>query len=327
MISDRLPKIVKERLFLLLVCCIIVASVTISLSTFRSSDSASIPSTPENKAAAKVMTPNWGIAATLTAMGFPPVAMGEKAKYEVWVGKPLIPETTQDVGTRNQPNLEMFAQLKVESIIDTQFYSHLRPMYGDLPIHSVDLDSTKAVAQWDDYVEPTLQIGQYIGQPQAAKDYINHSKKQLKKAGQDFRTRHPNIKKLAVVQFSDSNNLRMYSYNSLFEPALAEMGLELTALDKGNKWGFTNITLGDLSNLEPDTCLVVIEPLSDMIKLELKNSLVWQRLGYSFEDNSTQGDADHCLTLLPATWINGGMASMPIFAERLINTSFVGRNE
>ncbi len=295
------------------------------LSSCQSSDATPIPSSNQNsQALPKVMTPDWGIAATLTGMGYPPVAMGDKSIYREWVGKPTIPAITEDVGTRYQPNPEMFSQLDLDMVIDSSFYEHLRPMYGDLPNHSIALDSSNKIATWEDFIEPTLKLGQYIGQPQAAQTYLDRSKNEIKQAGQIFRTRYPHIRKLAVVQFTDTDNLRMYSKNSLFEPALAEMGLDLITLEDGNQWGFSPVMLGDLARLDNDTCLVVVEPISDLLKLELKDSLVWQRLGYSFDKDRQHANEGRCITLLPPTWINGGIASMTVLAERLTTASFVG---
>lgn len=274
-----------------------------------------------------VMTPDWGIAATLTGMGYPPVAMGDKTFYKEWVGKPLIPKDTYDVGTRYQPNPEMFSQLDLDVVIDNAFYKHLQPMYGDLPIHSIELTSPNQMAKWEDFIEPTLALGRSINQPQAAQMYLDKSKEQITQAGQTFHKRYPHIKKMAVVQFADTNNLRMFSYNSLFQPALDTMGLELTAFADGNEWGFMPIMLGDLAQLDDDTCLVVVEPIGDLLKLELEDSLVWQRLGYSFHENSKSAGKSRCLTVLPATWNNSGVASMNVLADRLMNATFVGNTD
>lgn len=298
------------------------------LSSCQSSDATPATlSNPSSHASPKVMTPDWGIAATLTAMGYPPVAMGDKPFYREWVGKPLIPAITYDVGTRYQPNPEMFSQLDIDLVIDSAFYAHLHPMYGDLPIHSIALSSPNKVATWEDFIEPTLKLGEYIDHPQAAQDYLDNSKNQIIKAGQTFRTRYPHIKKFAVVQFADTNNLRMFSYNSLFQPALDAMGLQLVALAEGNEWGFAPIMLGELAQLDDDTCLVVVEPISDLLKLALKESLVWQRLGYSFDKDSQLAGKGRCVTLLPATWNNSGVASMNVLADRLMNVAFLGNTD
>lgn len=315
-----------RRRFLISFMFIPAALVSCSLlSSCQSSDATPVQSSSQkSQALLKVMTPDWGIAATLTGMGYPPVAMGDKSIYREWVGKPVIPAVTKDVGTRYQPNPEMFSQLDLDMVIDSSFYEHLHPMYGKLPIHSIVLNSSNKIATWEDFIEPTLKLGEYIDQPQAAQDYLNKSKSDIKQAGQVFRAHYPHIKKLAVVQFTDTNNLRMYSQNSLFAPALAEMGLDLITLEDGNQWGFVPVMLGDLAQLDNDTCLVVVEPISDLLKLELKDSLVWQRLGYSFDEDRQHANEGRCITLLPPTWINGGIASMTVLADRLTTASFVG---
>lgn len=298
------------------------------LSSCQSSDATPAALSASNpQKTPSVMTPDWGIAATLTGMGYPPVAMGDKTFYKEWVGKPLIPTDTYDVGTRYQPNPEMFSQLDLDVVIDNAFYKHLQPMYGDLPIHSIELTSPNQMAKWEDFIEPTLALGRSINQPQAAQMYLDKSKEQITQAGQTFHKRYPHIKKMAVVQFADTNNLRMFSYNSLFQPALDTMGLELTAFADGNEWGFMPIMLGDLAQLDDDTCLVVVEPIGDLLKLELEDSLVWQRLGYSFHENSKSAGKNRCLTVLPATWNNSGVASMNVLADRLMNATFVGNTD
>ncbi|MGP5515070.1 ABC transporter substrate-binding protein [Psychrobacter alimentarius] len=298
------------------------------LSSCQSSDATPAALSASNpQKTPSVMTPDWGIAATLTGMGYPPVAMGDKTFYKEWVGKPLIPTDTYDVGTRYQPNPEMFSQLDLDVVIDNAFYKHLQPMYGDLPIHSIELTSPNQMAKWEDFIEPTLELGRSINQPQAAQMYLDKSKEQITQAGQTFHKRYPHIKKMAVVQFADTNNLRMFSYNSLFQPALDTMGLELTAFADGNEWGFMPIMLGDLAQLDDDTCLVVVEPIGDLLKLELEDSLVWQRLGYSFHKNFKSAGKSRCLTVLPATWNNSGVASMNVLADRLMNATFAGNTD
>lgn len=308
--------------FFVALCC------SLLLSSCQSPDTPPTPlSHPNDPSLPSVMTPDWGIAATLIAMGYPPVAMGDKPFYREWVGKPSIPDTTLDVGTRYQPNPEMFSQLDLDMVIDNAFYQHLHPMYGDLPIHSIELTSPNKVATWEDFIEPTLKLGEYIRHPQAAQAYLDRSQQKIAQAGQIFRARHPHIKKLAVVQFADSNNLRMFSYNSLFHPALEVMGLQLVALADGNQWGFAPIMLGELAQLDDDTCLVIVEPLSNLLKLELQDSLVWQRLGYSFDGDQQSAGKGRCVTLLPATWNNSGVASMNVLADRLTNVTFVGNTD
>lgn len=68
-------------------------------------------------------------------------------------------------------------------------------MYGDLPIHSIELTSPNQMAKWEDFIEPTLALGRSINQPQAAQMYLDKSKEQITQAGQTFHKRYPHIKK------------------------------------------------------------------------------------------------------------------------------------
>jgi len=50
-------------------------------------------------------------------------------------------------------------------------------------------------------------------------------------------------------------------------------------------------------------------------------------LGYSFHENSKSAGKNRCLTVLPATWNNSGVASMNVLADRLMNATFVGNTD
>ena len=273
------------------------------------------PKLASPKNSPRILTPDWGIAATLTAMGYPPVATGDMRVYHQWVDDPKLPDSVVDLGIRYQPNAELIAQMDVDLVLDNFFYEHIRPLYGDTPALSVTFMSDSPKAEWQDYAEPTRQLGKLVGDPQAAEQYLGHARAQLDNAGAVLASRYPALHKVAIVQFADVNNLRMYSYNSLFQVALEQMGLKLQALEPGNGWGFVSIHLGDLAKLDTDTCLIIIEPISPMLKAELADNLVWQRMGFG---------TSQCMTTVPPIWIYGGSSSMVTFANRLQNAEFNG---
>ena len=259
---------------------------------------------PADAHSVKVITPDWAVASTLTAIGYPPIATGDTKSYREWVGTPSLPS----------------------DIIDNDFYAHLRPSYGNTPHKSVSFMSKNAVATWQDYAEPTLQLGEIIHQPQRAQQFLTQSKKQLGELGATFRQKYPHIKKIAVVQFADSNNLRIYTNNSLFRPTFEVMGLNLITLEdqmgKGNLWGFNSLALSDLAKLDDDTCLVVVEPFSPMLRQELAKNLLWQRLGYGARANNSR-----CMAVLSPIWLYGGVSSMVVFGERLNQAHWLGGKE
>ena len=262
-----------------------------------------------------IASPDWGNAATLTAMGYPPIATGDVRVWDRWVGTPKLPTSTVDVGIRYQPNAELIAQLPVDMVVDNFFYEHARNLYGDVPAKSIVFAAKGETATWADYSQPTQKLGELIGEPKLADDYIVKSHKDIDLAGKRLQQRYPKVKKFAVVQFADANNMRMYVANSLFQPALTQMKKELVVLGKGNSYGFIPIRMGDLAQLEEDVCLLVIDPLSPITRAEIKDSLIWQRLSYG---------SNRCVGELPPVWIYGGMSSLVGLANNLSTVQLKG---
>lgn len=273
------------------------------------SDKQTTPTTqnPTNKI---ILTPDWGIAGILTAIGNPPVATGDLRSYPEWSLKPALPPETIDLGARFQPNPELLAQLHYDAVIDNDFYQHLRGQYGDKPILSFSsgVEVGKS-ATWQQYVDETKKIAEFVGKSANAEHYIAQSEKQLAMFAQQFANQHPTIKKVAIVQFSSSNHIRHYTQNSLFQPALERMGIAMYVHGEGNMWGSMDMALTDLAKIPNDVCLVVIEPFSVMLQKELQNNALWQRMGYQ--------DGKRCMMILPPIWLFGGLPSIMAFSEFL----------
>lgn len=269
-----------------------------------------------------VVSPDWGVSATLTAMGHPPIATGDMRVWDQWVAEPKLPSSVHDLGIRYLPNAELAAQLPVDLIIDNFFYEHSRGVYGDVPAQTVMFAAQGKTAKWSDYTAPTRKLGKIIGNPAQAEQYINQSQQRINQAGAKLQQRYPAIKKFAVVQFVDANNMRMYANNSLFNTVLTKMDKQLVALGEGNEWGFVPIQMGDLTQLEPDVCLLIIKPLNPITQQQIQDSLVWQRLGYGADPSTS--DTSRCMTILPPVWIYGGMASLTSLADNLASATLVG---
>lgn len=265
-------------------------------------------SKPVSSSKLRIFTPDWGIAAELNALGHPPIATGDARMYAQWMGQRL-PDNTCDVGIRYQPNPELMAQLDIDMVIDNFFYEHIRPMYGDVAVESLLFKSSNEKAVWQDYVDLTKQLGKIIRDSKAATEYIKISEDQLIQSGDEFRGKHPNISKLAIVQFADVGNLRMYAHNSVYQPALHKMGLELAVFGHGNEWGYVPIQLAQLSQLDQQTCLIVVKPFSDMLQTELNGSLLWQTMGFG---------GHRCMAVIDPVWMYGGIASMLEFSVSLL---------
>lgn len=267
-----------------------------------------------------VLTPDWGVASTLIALDGNLLATGDANSYPIWVGTPALPQNTIDLGLRFTPNSELIAHLyktgTIDQVIDSDFYSQIRPQYKDTPLSSVDFYAQGNDAKWDNYATTTLQIGKLIGKEQQANAYIQNLQQKLKQLGTTLKKRHPKLQKIALVQFMDANTLRLYGDTSIFAPATKLLDIQLVTLGKTNPWGFSLLNLGELAQLDNNTCLLIIKPFGVVLQNDLQKSLIWQRLDFGGE---------RCFGVLEPIWMYSGLMSMAQFAERLEEVQLHGK--
>lgn len=262
----------------------------------------------ERQSPKSVITPDWGVAGTLTALGVPPVATGDVKTYPDWSLEPKLAPNTLDLGARFNINPELAKQLSAELVIDGAFYSHMSHLYADVPVYFYEGVAQKNIRHWEDYATATQKLAKAVGKEQNAKQYIAQSRKTLQELGTQFKQKYPNIKSLAVVQFASAQQIRSYTNSSPFAAALEEMGLSLYVFGDGNVWGSTDIGLIDLTKLDEQTCLVIIKPFSPMLQKQLSTNALWQALGFGHR---------RCMLILPPVWSFGEIPSMVGFAKAL----------
>ena len=258
------------------------------------------------QAAPRVATSDWSTAETLTAMGHPPVSVGDKRAYGNWVNYPPLPNTTLDAGLRFQPNLERLYQIKPDMFIQSPWFAHLKPQFEKVaPVREISFAGDKGIA-YPQTLAATRELGSIIGDKAAAERLIQQTEKQFQ---QQKNTLFPYSKRpLAVVQFVDARHLRIYGNTSLFNVVMQKLGLKNAWQGESNAWGFANIALTDLAKLPPDTLLIIIQPHPRNTRAALDKSALWQRLPFSKPQNRR---------VLPQAWSYGALPSMQRFADEL----------
>lgn len=269
-----------------------------------------------------VVTPDWGIAATMGGMKLDPLATGDMHSYPLWVDEPKLAQTI-NWGARYFPNRELLAGLNYDLVFDLPFYFHLRPLYQGKPVYHIAFkgEDDFATAHWDSYAAATIKIGELMNGKAQAEKFVQESERALLQWGKEILQHPSHPKSYAVVQFSDSRNFRIYAENSLFHATLEKMGLQMATLGKGGQWGNIPMKLADLAKLPQDTCLLIIAPFSPISEAELNRSYLWKRMG--FKDQ-------RCVHKLPPVWVFGGMDSVLRFGRFLhqaIMTTEKGKND
>lgn len=262
----------------------------------------------------KVMTPDWGIGATLTELGLPPFAMSAKKSYKTWVVTPPLPQSVIDVGLRGAPNPELISSLHPDLIVDNFFYEDNRTIYNPTtPVESItfgfdfeNMDTTKP-PEWSKMVDSTLKLGRLIERPKRTELYIKNSRQQIEAAGTVVRQHMGDKRKIVVANFYSVQEINFFDINSPMQLATDIMGLDLVSLGTPNDYGFASVPLHQIYEIPDDACLIIMEPISPFIKYQLKNSLIWQ--------NSRFSQPDACLYVIKPVWYYGGINVLVQFAE------------
>ncbi|NLQ17643.1 iron-siderophore ABC transporter substrate-binding protein [Marinomonas sp. M1K-6] len=260
-------------------------------------------SLPTEKPSPRVMSIDWTQTETLLALGIQPIAVAQKSGYDSWVKAPAIPDTTEDVGLRSQPNLERLTELQPERIFISPMFRPLTPKLSKIaPVTEITLYKQGNIT-WDGLKTFTRTLAQDVNKPQAAEDLIHKSEQQLN----NLANKTPqNTPPLLMIQFMDSRHVRVFGANSIYKIAANKLGLQSAWQNETNAWGFSLVGIDELIGL--DSQIVIIKPLPIGVADNLQQDRYWQYLV-----NKTGRPA----LMLDPTWSFGAIPSTVRFAEQL----------
>lgn len=256
----------------------------------------------------RIATSDWSVAETLTALGAPPVSAGDKVSYQKWVAHPPLPTQTMDMGVRMQPNIEYLHRIRPDFFIQSAFYmGNADALRAIAPVHQIDLANEQGIT-WANTVSATRQIAQLAQKADVAEQLITAT--ETKFAKQKHQLQPYAHQPIAVVQFINARQVRIYGNTSLFHVVLGKLGLRNAWTGASNQWGFTNIGLGELAKLPDHTILIAVKPHPADVGRTLTHSTLWQRLPFS---------QSHRHRVLPSVWTYGGLSAMGRFGDLLTN--------
>jgi ABC-type Fe3+-hydroxamate transport system substrate-binding protein len=265
------------------------------------------PVAPEH--ATKVATIDWGIAETLTALGAPPLGVGESAGYRDWVASPILPEGVADLGLRSTPNLEYLSALDPDVILSTPQFAAVQPVLERIaPVLSL-ATYTADLKPYANAVENTRRLGSLLDREEAAKRLIAETEARIERLATAFGG--SGRKRVLVIYFQDDRHLWVFAKGSLFDDVLKRAGIENAWTGGGNFWGFANASVDQLFDLG-DAAALIIEPVPLAVRTKLG-----ERDGASLLNQLPifkQGN----FVVLPCVWGFGGLPSAGRFADLLL---------
>lgn len=262
----------------------------------------------------RIVSLNWAATEALLLLGVTPVGVADRDGYEVWVGKPELPDGVANVGTRVAPSLEAIAQLEPDLIVTSSemapaanLLERIAPTY----VVSVYKSGSRPFARARDMLTTLADMLDREERARAVLDDIEETlatqRARLEQAGL---TERP----VALVNFLDDRHVRIYTPNGLYQSTLNALGLENAWHNKGNYWGFSVIGLEALAPYE-DSRIVVINPTPPGLADALAGSPFWTYLPAVQREQVYQIDA---------VWPFGGVYPVKRLAVMLTDSLLQG---
>ncbi|SHL58396.1 ABC transporter substrate-binding protein [Roseibium suaedae] len=209
---------------------------------------------------ARVAALDWASALNLLALGIEPVAVPEKQRYGQFVVAPALPESTEELGLRSEPNLELLARLKPDLIVTNGELSALHERLDRIaPVtlfqpHPFGADATRGDPLSIGF-ERLEALADTTGRQDAFEAYKQSSLAMLDEAAQ--RLGGYDGRPVYLVTLVDPRRCLVFAQNSLYQPILDRFGIANAWKDGGTAFGHRTVTL-DALTADPEARLVTI---------------------------------------------------------------------
>lgn len=257
----------------------------------------------------RVVALEWTYTENLLALGVQPVGAADIAGYGDWVQIPIeLDPAVVDVGTRQEPNLEVIASLDPDLILGVNFrhepaYAQLSAIAPTLLFDPYPVDMT----QYEEMISTFTTIAQVLnreGEGQAVLDaldaYFADAAAALQSAGLVGET-------FILSQSFPSGDIptfRLFTDNALAVQVMEQIGLENAWDDAPQQFGFSTVDFEAFANIDDTNFLYVAQ---DDYHPVLIASPLWNSLPFVQSSQAYWLGGD--------VWLFGG----PLSAEVLVN--------
>lgn len=262
----------------------------------------------------RIVALNWAATETLLLLGITPVGVADKTGYSAWVNTPQLPDDVANVGTRVAPSLEAIAELKPDLIVTSTEMAPAHELLEQIaPTYVISVYKPDS-SPFDKAREMLLVLGDILDREAKAKAVLNNIEQTLKQQRKLLEQANLTDTAIALISFQDNRHVRIYTKDSLYQAALASLGLTNAWPTRGNYWGFASIGLESVAQI-PNSRLVVIEPLVPGLASSLEESPFWTYLPPVRNQQIYQ---------IPSAWSFGGVHQVKSLAVTLTDALLKG---
>ncbi|HEU5138981.1 MAG TPA: iron-siderophore ABC transporter substrate-binding protein [Bacillales bacterium] len=276
-----------------------------------------IKGTPEN-----IVVLEWFYAAHLLTLGIQPAGVADVDGFSKWVStKTELAESVQDVGTRQEPNLEAISRANPDLIIAAKFrHEQILDRLKDIaPVVTFAPYSKEAQKNlYQEMVNEFKTVSKIVDKEKEAEQEIADLNQFYKKQKQRIKDAGLlGSKYIACLAFSSQNSpiLRLYTDNSIVVQVMNRLGLKNAYhSDQVEQYGFTKANVAALQNYQEEDLhfFYIVQEDDNIFENQLKGNPVWENLSFVKAGNTHHLPGD--------TPVFGGISSMKILAERIVDS-------
>ena len=226
----------------------------------------------------RVVALSWAVVEQLVELDVPLLAVADPEGYGLWVVQPALEPGVENVGRRDEPNVERIAELKPDLIVISDDQGELAPVLERIApvVHFTlfSLDHDNAAATRTSY----LELARLFGREDLARDRLAGLDAQLAtlrgKVERHFGTDLP---KVTAISLMDQARVRVHGGNSTSQAALLALGLEPAFPQPATTWGFVQKRVEQLGPVD-EGIILNIEPFRAAD--ELFPSPLWQAMPF-----------------------------------------------
>ncbi|MFC4024355.1 ABC transporter substrate-binding protein [Oceanobacillus longus] len=271
---------------------------------------------PEN-----IVVLEWSYAEDLLALGIQPAGVADLDGFNQWVNiDAAFDESVEDVGTRQEPNLEAIARLNPDLIIGVDFRheQHLNSLKDIAPVVTFAPYGDEAIEDhYQNMINEFRTVAKIVDKEAEAEqvlsdlsDFTEEQVARVSDAGLEGSTY------IATQAFTAQNTpvLRLFTDNSIVSQVMSNLGfVNAYEADTVETYGYTEVTIEALQNFQDENLefLYIVQEDDNVFANQLKGNPVWENLSFVQEGNTHALPGD--------TWTFGGVLSAEVLTEQLVN--------
>ncbi|MEB2847189.1 ABC transporter substrate-binding protein [Endobacterium cereale] len=251
----------------------------------------------------RIVCLEWTAAEMVCGLGLYPVAVADLGGYRDWAVEPRLPDTTIDLGSRSEPNMEVIRALAPDLIVTAQGYGvDEQQMHRLAPVVTLPLYDGSS-SPLNVLPAETRRLAAIMGRQNEAEALIQNASHDFDTIAKSMQGR--DVPPVAVISLFDDRHVRLYGKGGLFQDVMDRVGVTNAWTGETSDWGFSTASIADLVRLE-DALILSLDPVPENVSIRVRQSTLWKNL---------PAVRNNMIISIPPVWPYGGIGAARRFAH------------